>query len=148
MEGGSTWDHQDAASEALANQGNGVPPTIGGSRGPRLPVDPEHDIARLKSRLRKNGADGEAVDFCDDVFKDGVSTGALEKRLTREECTTLGVQDGKKFQRFLEKVTVSGGTKNRWRLCRGDAVLYKNHRDALRHFLKDHFGLWFGCNHW
>jgi hypothetical protein len=154
MQEGSTTgvyqgDHQYAASGALVNQGNGVPPTIGRPPGPLLPVDPEDDIARLKGRLLENGADAEAVELCDEVFKDGVTKGALEQRLTRAQCKELGLRDGKQFQLFLEKIKVKGETKNRCRLCPGhDAVVYKNHRDALRHFRKDHFGLWFGCAHW
>ena len=138
---------QPVANEPLANKMNGVPPTTAGpSRGPLLPVDHVDDTAILKARLRENGASAEAANLCDDVFPDGVTTDALEKRLTRDQCERHHLQDGKQFQRFLEKVEVTGETKNRCRLC--NAKLYKHHRDALRHLLKDHFGLWFGCAHW
>lgn len=141
---------QHAASGALVNKSNHALPTGTAQwRGPLLPVDPEDNLTRLKDRLAENGADVEAVNLCDEIFKDGISKKALQKRLTREQCKKLNLRDGKQFQRFLEKVEVTGGTKNRCRLCSGnDAVLYKNHRDALRHFHKGHFGLWFKCTHW
>jgi hypothetical protein len=112
-------------------------------------VDPEENVTRLKARLIEGGANKEAVDLCDEVFKDRVTREALERRLTRNQCRKLGLRDGKMFQIFLERVVVTGGTKNRCRLCPGNgAMLYKNHRDALRHFLKEHFGLSFECMHW
>ena len=127
-----------------------LPPTATSrSRGPLLPVDAEDNVTNLKARLIEGGATVEVVDLCDDLFKDGVTREALERRLTHRQCKKLGLRDGKKFQMFLEKVEVMGGTKNRCRLCpSNDAMLYKNHRDALRHFLKEHFGLSFECVYW
>ena len=141
---------QHAASGALANNPNHALPTATGQwPGPLLPVDPEDNLTRLKARLVENGADVEAVKLCDEIFKDGISKEALQKRLTREQCKRFHLRDGKQFQRLLEKVVVTGETKNRCRLCPGnDAVLYKNHRDALRHLHKEHFGLWFECARW
>ena len=104
---------------------------------------------RLKARLVEGGATVDVVDLCDDVFNDGVTREALAGRLTHSQCRNLGLRDGKRFQMFLEKVEVMGGTRNRCRLCpSNDAMVYKNHRDALRHFLKDHFGLHFECMDW
>jgi len=141
---------QHATSGALANKpSHELPTAIGRWLGPRLPVEAEGDLTRLKEELVENGADVEAVNLCDEVFKDGINKEALQKRLTRKQCKGLHLQDGKQFQRFLEKVQAAGGTKNRCRLCPGnDAALYKNHRDALRHFHKEHFGLWFECTRW
>ena len=129
--------------------GVSLPTAVGRSRGPLLPVDPEDDIGRLKARLHVNGGDAEAVNLCDEVFKGGITMEMLQRRLTRDQCKRLNLRDGKQFQMFLEKVGVTGVTKNRCRLCSGNnAVVYRNHRDALRHLLKDHFGLWFGCTYW
>src|SRR5258706_256034 len=141
---------QHVASESLANEPNHALSTATGRRcGPLLPVDPEDDLTRLKDGLVENGAEVDAVNLCDEIFKDGISKEALQKRLTREQCRRLHLRDGKQFQRLLEKVEVTGEMKNRCRLCPGnDAVLYKNHRDALRHFHKEHFGLWFKCTRW
>ena len=141
---------QHAASGSLANNPNHALPTATGQwRGPLLPVDPEDDLTRLKARLVKNGAEEEAVKLCDEIFEDGISKEALQKRLTREQCIRLHLRDGKQFQRLLEKVEVTGETKYRCRLCpENKVVLYKKHRDALRHFYKEHFGLWFKCTHW
>lgn len=145
-------DSGDAASGVLVNKTDVAAlaaAAAGPSRRPLLPVDPEDNVTRLKARLRDGGADMEAVNVCDEVFKGGVTIEALQRRLTRNECRELHLRDGKQFQRFLEEVAVMGGTKKRCRLCpRDDARQYKNHRDALRHFLKDHFGLWFGCTDW
>ena len=144
-EGGS----KHVARGALARRIGVTPTPTSRSRGPLLPVDPENNVTKLKARLVEGGATMEAVDLCDDVFKDGVTREALERRLTRSQCKKLGLRDGKKFQIFLEKVEVMGGTRNRCRLCpRHDAMLYRNHRDALRHFLKEHFGLSFECIYW
>ena len=141
---------QHAASGVLANKSNGMSPTATSqSRGPILPVDPEEDVTRLKARLREGGADIEAVNLCDEVFKDGVTIEALQKRLTRNQCNRLHLRDGKQFQMFLGKVELIGETKNSCRLCSANgAKVYKNHRDALRHFLKEHFGLSFTCTRW
>ena len=141
---------QQATSGALVNEPSHELPTVTARwLGPRLPVEAEGNLARLKDELVDNGADVEVVDLCDEVFKDGINKEALQKRLTRKQCKILHLQDGKQFQIFLEKVQVAGGTRNRCRLCPGnDAVLYKNHRDALRHFHKEHFGLWFECTRW
>ena len=141
---------QHASSRALANKPNhGLPTATGKWRGPLLPVDPADNLTRLKTRHVENGADVEAVNLLDEIFRDGISKAALQKRLTREQCRRLHLQDGKQFQRLLEKVEVTGVTKSRCRLCSAnDAALYKNHRDALRHFYKEHFGLWFECTHW
>jgi len=139
-----------ATSGALANEPSHEMPTATARRlGPRLPVEAEGDLTRLKEELVENGADVEAVNLCDEVFEDGINKGALQKRLTRKQCRRLHLQDGKQFQVFLEKVQVAGGTKNRCRLCpENNAALYKNHRDALRHFLKEHFGLCYECTRW
>lgn len=150
IEGVYEGSPQPVASEASANTMNGVPPTTASpSRGPLLPVDPEGDKTRLKARLLKNGANVGAVRICDEIFSGGVTKEALQRPLTRDQCERLHLRDGKQFQRLLEKVEVTGETKNRCRLCPGNgAKLYKYHRDALRHFFKDHFGLWFECMHW
>ena len=118
---------QDAASGALANKpSHALTTATGQRRGPLLPVDHEGDLTRLKAHLVENGADVEAMNMCDEIFKDGYNKEALQKRLTREQCRRLHLRDGKQFQRLLEKVEVTGGTKNRCRLCPGnDAVLYK-----------------------
>ena len=134
----------------LVNEMNVTPPTATHwLRGPLLPVDPEDNIARLKSRLLEHGADMEAVKLCDEVFKDGVTKEALQRRLTRDQCRRLRLKEGKQFQLFLEKVEMMGATKNCCRLCPvNDAIVYKKHRDALRHLFKEHFGLWFECTLW
>lgn len=150
IEGDYEDSPQPVAREALAKKMNGVPPTATGpSRGYLLPVDSEDNKTRVKVRLLEKGANVEAVNECDEIFKDRVSKEALQKRLTRDQCERLGLRDGKQFQRFLEKVEVTGETKNRCRLCpENDAKLYNKPRDALRHFFKDHFGLWFECAYW
>jgi len=131
-------DPEHAARGALARRIRLPLPATGRLRRPLRPVDPAENVMRLKARL----VEAEAVDLCDNVFKDGITREALERRLTHAQCRKLGIQDGKRFQVFLERIEVMGGVRNRCRLCpRNDAIVYKNHHDALRHFLKDHFGL-------
>jgi len=94
-------------------------------------VDHEKNIARLKERLLKEGANQGVVDLCDAIFANGVTIEALEKSLTRHQCERLNLREGKQFQLFLEKIEIMGGTKHICRLCQKE---YKNHRDSLRHF--------------
>ena len=123
---------------------------IGTSRGPVLPTKFEGNLVKLKVRLLAKGANEQVVELCDTVFKNGVTIEALEERMTREQCEELGVRDGKQFRLFLELVGGANGRmtgRHRCCLC-SPGKEYKNHRDALRHLLKDHFGLSFKCERW
>ena len=123
---------------------------IGAPRGPVLPTEFEGDVVKLKARLLAKGANEQVVEQCDTVFKNGVTIEALEERMTREQCEELGVRDGKKFRLFLELVGGANGQmtgRHRCCLC-SPGKEYRNHRDALRHLLKDHFGLGFKCERW
>ena len=123
---------------------------IEASRGPVLPAKFEGDVAKLKAWLLAKGASKWAVELCDAIFKNGVTIEALEERMTREQCERLGVRDGKQFRLFLELVVGANGQmtgRHRCCLC-SPGKEYKNHRDALRHLLKDHFGLSFRCKRW
>ena len=123
---------------------------IGSSRGPVLPIQFEGDVAKLKARLLAKGADAHVVELCDTVFENGVTIQALEERMTREMCEEIGVIDGKRFRLFLKLVEGANGQmteRHRCGLC-SPGKEYKNHRDALRHLLKDHFGLSFRCERW
>ena len=133
-----------------ANEDSDLGIVISASRGPVLPAEFEGDVAKLKARLLAKGANEQAVELCDIVFKIGVTIEALEERMTREQCEELGVRDGKKFRLFLELVRGANGRvtgRHRCCLC-SPGREYKNHRDALRHLLKDHFGLSFRCERW
>ena len=133
-----------------ANEGTEPRIVIGTSRGPVLPTKFEGNIAKLKARLLAKGANEQVVGQCDVVFKNGVTIEALEERMTREKCEELGVRDGKLFRLFLELVRGKDGQmtgRHRCCLC-SPGKEYKNHRDALRHLLKDHFGLSFKCERW
>ena len=132
------------------NEGSEPRVTIGASRGPVLPTEFESDIAKLKERLLEKGASEKAVELCDAIFKNGVTIEALEERMTREQCERLGVRDGKQFRLFLKFVGKRNGQitgRQRCCLC-PPGKEYKHHRDALRHLLKDHFGLSFRCEWW
>ena len=134
----------------IANEDTEPGIVIGPSCNPVLPTEFEGDVARLKARLLAKGADEQVVGLCDTVFKNGVTIEALEERMTREQCEELGVRDGKKFRVFLELVRGANGQmtgRHRCCLC-SPGKAYKNHRDALRHLLKDHFGLGFRCERW
>ena len=106
-------------------------------------VDPEDDLTTLKTHLVENGADMEAANSCGEVVKDGISKEVLQKRLTREQCKVFTFETGNGFRGFLKRFRWMAGRRNRMIV-----VLYKNHRDVLRHFHKDHFGLWSECTHW
>ncbi len=134
----------------IANEDTEPGIVIGASRNPVLPTEFEGDVAKLKARLLAKGANEQVVELCDTVFKNGVTIEALEERMTREQCEKLGVRDGKKFRVFLELVGGTNGQmtgRHRCCLC-SPGKDYKNHRDALRHLLKDHFGLGFRCERW
>ena len=115
---------------------------------PMLPVFLETDVTNLKARLIEEGAAQEDADLCDEIFKGGITNEALERRLTRSQCEKLGVRDGMVFRILLEG-TDEFCSRHRCRLCpRNYSRAYKNHRDALRHLRKDHFGLFFECLQW
>ena len=126
-------------------------PTLTLLRGRTLPVRFEPNITNLKARLIAEGVAQEVVDLCGEVFKGGVTNEALERRLTRSQCEKYGLRDGKVHLILFEKVERTGGgwPMLRCRVCpRNGAKAFKNHRDALRHLRKDHFGLSFDCCHW
>lgn len=107
----------------------------------------EDDVSKLEERLLQKGAEPSAVGVCAKIFSKGISIAALEVPMTRKESIEHGVV-GKRYRMLLEKRTESGGTKNRCRLCSQQGLVeYKNHRDALRHLLKDHFGMGYECEY-
>jgi len=138
----------DSASEVQADRG---PTTMARpSCRPVLPTDFEGNVAMLKKRLRMKGAKEWAVERCDTIFENGVTIEALERRMTREQCDLLNVRDGKQFRLFFEFAGNANGQMTRQHRCGlcTPGKEYKNHRDALRHLLKDHFGLGFRCGQW
>ena len=143
-------DMDEGRMVGTANENHEPRTVIGASRGPVLPTEFKGDLATLKAWLLAKGANKEVVELCDAVFKNGVTIEALEKRLTRKQCEELGIRDGKQFRLFLELVLGANGQmtgRHRCCLC-SPGKEYKNHRDALRHLLKDHFGLSFRCERW
>jgi len=107
----------------------------------------EGDVLKLNERLLRKGADPTAVGVCTRIFSEGISIAALEVPMTREESEEHGVI-GKRYRMLLKRSTESGGIKNRCRLCSKEGCIeYKNHRDALRHLLKDHFGMGYECKY-
>jgi hypothetical protein len=150
VERGTDVDMDEGRIIDTAKEDNEPGTTISASRGPVLPKEFEGEIAKLKAQLLENGASKWAVELCDAIFKNGVTIEALEERMTREQCEKLRVCDGKKFRLFLEIVGKANGQtpgRHRCGLCPPGKV-YKHHRDALRHLLKDHFGLSFRCPRW
>ena len=120
-------------------------------QGRLLPVFYEPDITNLKARLIEEGAAQEDADLCDEIFKGGITIEALERPLTRSQCEKLGLRDGKGYQILLERyqILLEGTYRHRCRLCpRNYSRVFKNHRDFLRHLLKDHLGLSFECLIW
>jgi len=140
----------EGAKADIVNDDSKPRVVTGTPRSPVLPTKFEGDLANLKARLLAKGANDQAVELCNTVFENGVTIEALEERMTREQCEGLGVRDGKKFRLFLTLVVGADGQmtgQHRCCLCSPGKV-YKNHRDALRHLLKDHFGLSFRCKKW
>jgi hypothetical protein len=126
-----------------------------GSAGRRgLPAEEfEADMSRLADRLIIQGVDRAVVELCSMIFAQGVSLEALKARMTRKECEKHGLRSGMRYRMLLDivKMTKGGVSMNRHacRLCpRGEAADYRNHRDALRHLLRDHFGMGFQCTQW
>jgi hypothetical protein len=134
----------------IVNEDSEPSTVVAASLDPVLPTQFEGDIAKLITRLLAKGANKQVVELCNTVFKNGITIEALEERMTREQCEGLGVRDGKQFRLFLQLVVGANGQmtgRHRCCLC-SPGKEYKNHRDALRHLLKDHFGLSFRCGRW
>jgi hypothetical protein len=134
----------------IVNEDSEPSMVVAASLVPVLPTQFEGDVARLIARLRAKGANEQVVELCNTVFKNGVTIEALEERMTREQCEGLGVRDGRQFRLFLQLVVGANGQMTRRHRCClcSPGKEYKNHRDALRHLLKDHFGLSFRCKRW
>jgi hypothetical protein len=125
-------------------------------RGPRLPAaDYEANIPRLQERLKREGANPDAVALIQKIFCSGVALDALTRRRTREEAAmeAFGKGAGPVYLAFLETVEPGkkdNGTRYRCRLCpnNGEDGTWKHHRDVLRHLRKEHFGLGDKCPRW
>ena len=113
----------------------------------------EANISRLADRLTIQGVGRPVVELCSAIFAQGVSLEALKARMTRKECEKHGLRSGMRYRMLLDVVRMMKGgvlmDRHVCRLCRrGGAADYKNHRDALRHLLRDHFGIGFQCTQW
>jgi len=125
-------------------------------RGPRLPAaDYESNVTNLQERLKREGANPDAVDLVQKIFCNGVTLDALTRRRTREEATqgAFGRGAGPVYLAFLDTVKSTqceNGSRYRCRLCpnKGELLTWKYHRDVLRHLRKEHFGLGNECPHW
>lgn len=126
-------------------------------RGHRLPAaDYESNIARLQERLRREGANLDAVALIQSIFPNGVTLDALTRRRTREEAiqeASFSQGAGPVYLAFLDSVHSTlgeSGTRYQCRLCpiKGEIITWKYHRDVLRHLRKEHFGLGEKCPHW
>ena len=113
----------------------------------------EDDISKLTHRLTIQGADRTVVELCSAIFAQGVSLEALKTQMTRKECEKHGLRSGMRYRMLLDVVRMNQAgilvVRHVCRLCRhGEASDYKHHRDALRHLLRDHFGMGFQCTQW
>ena len=113
----------------------------------------EDDISKLIHRLTIQGVDRTVVELCSAIFAQGVSLEALKGQMTRQECEKHGLRSGMRYRMLLDVVRVDKDgilmIRHVCRLCRhGEASDYKHHRDALRHLLRDHFGMGFQCTQW
>jgi len=122
--------------------------------GRGLPAEEfEDNISKLTDRLISQGVDRAVVELCSAIFAQGVSLEALKARMTRDECEKHGLRSGMRYRMLLDvvKMMKTGVLVDRHvcRLCRRhEAADYKHHRDALRHLLRDHFGMGFQCTQW
>ena len=113
----------------------------------------EDDISKLSHRLAIQGVDQTVVELCSAIFAQGVSHEALKAQMTRQECEKHGLRRGMRYRMLLDVVGEERAgilmVRHVCRLCRhGEAAGYKHHRDALRHLLRDHFGMGFQCKQW
>lgn len=101
------------------------------------------DVLNMEQRLLAEGVERTVVERCIEIFKQGVTIGALETQMTTEECKRYGAV-GKRFRQLLEMVGGEGmRTRHLCRLCKNKE--YRNHRDALRHLLETHFHIGYTC---
>ncbi len=145
----STSTSQSLSYGVMDNSG-----TIRGHIRRGLPAEEfEDDISKLTHRLTIQGADRTVVELCSAIFAQGVSIEALKAQMTRQECEKHELRSGMRYRMLLDVVRMEKAgvlmVRHVCRLCRhGEAEDYKHHRDALRHLLRDHFGMGFQCTQW
>jgi hypothetical protein len=121
-------------------------------RGVRLPPQSyEANCHKLFHRLIREGADVYAATVVHDViFAKGVSFDALMAPIRKREISLLYGGAKRMWQALLE--TKGGVTSNKKYFCLlcpvGNRAGWKDDRDAIRHFNREHFGFSFPCEYW
>ena len=110
----------------------------------------EEDLQKVQKRLTSEGADVGAVERLRGIFLDGkVTIAALKTDTTLDQRRR---HEGRQKYMLLLKAEAhphSSHKVHRCMLCPPWARLeYRNPKDSLRHFRRDHFGLSSVCSHW
>ena len=109
----------------------------------------ESDSIKLRALCQRRGGTDFACEWILIAFKEGVTLGALTRRLKLTEIEAVNFPGGFElcfaYDGFLEKVDDSFECC----LCAiGERVWWKNKKDAVRHLRKFHFGLADRCTTW
>lgn len=116
------------------------------------PIPHEGNLALLRQRCLRQGADEIAVGFLPKIFANNqVNLEALTRPLTDVEVGSgeFGGRTGKVYTAFLNYTQEdhAGAPRHICRLCRS-AQTWKHAKDVLRHLRRDHFGLSTICEQW
>ena len=117
--------------------------------GKKPAAEYEPDPIKLEALCRVRGGTDSACQWIPRVFKDGVTLGALLRRLKLTEIESMNLQGSFKpclaYDGFLQMA------EDGFECCLctvGKRIWWKNKKDAVRHLRKFHFGLADQCITW
>jgi len=149
---GNTLPEQAPASETTVRNGSDITTSSLRLRGVRSPPQTyEGDVERLCDRLLSEEADINTVALLRYlIFDNGVTFDALMASTQTRGVFHACNGASKMWEMLLEtKEVVSGEKKYCCLLCPvKNRREYRESRDAIRHFNRDHFGFSFPCEYW
>jgi len=117
--------------------------------GKKPAAEYEHDPIKLEALCRLRGGTEFACQWIPRVFKDGITLGALLRRLKLNEIESMSFLGG--FEPCLAYDGFLQVAEDGFECCLcavGKRAWWKNKKDAVRHFRKFHFGLADQCITW
>ena len=117
--------------------------------GRKPAVEYEPDPVKLQASCELRGGTNVACQWIGTVFKDGVTQGALLRRLKLTEIKRMDFTGGFRPSLAYDGFLQAADEGFECCLCTVDnRVWWKNKKDAIRHLRKFHFGLADRCATW